>query len=97
VISAASATLVWSFQSQAMAAGLVVKRLCKASGWPSRSTGSGVLRRVESTAIPIESAGGHVLGTLVFLWAGDASADPASAASETAKAAATPGSTRTNG
>jgi PAS domain-containing protein len=57
----------------------------------------GVLRRVESTAIPIESAGGHVLGTLVFLWAGDASADPASATSATAKAAATPGSTPTNG
>jgi PAS domain-containing protein len=28
----------------------------------------GVLRAVEATAIPIESAGGHVLGTLVVMW-----------------------------
>ena len=30
----------------------------------------GVLRAVEATAIPIESAGGHVLGTLVVMWQG---------------------------
>lgn len=30
----------------------------------------GVLREVEATAIPIESAGGHVLGTLIVLWPG---------------------------
>ncbi|MCI0584487.1 MAG: PAS domain-containing protein [Chloroflexi bacterium] len=30
----------------------------------------GVLRAVEATAIPIESAGGHVLGTLIVLAAG---------------------------
>ncbi|HEY3073077.1 MAG TPA: hypothetical protein VGJ46_09680 [Candidatus Limnocylindrales bacterium] len=28
----------------------------------------GVLRAVEATAIPIESAGGHVLGAMVILW-----------------------------
>jgi PAS domain-containing protein len=28
----------------------------------------GVLRAVEATAIPIESAGGHVLGAMVVLW-----------------------------
>jgi PAS domain-containing protein len=28
----------------------------------------GVLRPVEATAIPLESAGGHVLGVLVVLW-----------------------------
>ena len=28
----------------------------------------GELRAVEATAIPIESAGGHVLGTLVVMW-----------------------------
>ncbi|MCI0346647.1 MAG: PAS domain-containing protein [Chloroflexi bacterium] len=28
----------------------------------------GVLRAVEATAIPIESAGGHVLGTFVVMW-----------------------------
>jgi PAS domain-containing protein len=28
----------------------------------------GILRAVEATAIPIESAGGHVLGTLVVMW-----------------------------
>jgi PAS domain-containing protein len=28
----------------------------------------GVLRPVEATAIPLESAGGHVLGALVVLW-----------------------------
>jgi PAS domain-containing protein len=28
----------------------------------------GVLRAVEATAIPLESAGGHVLGALVVLW-----------------------------
>ena len=30
----------------------------------------GVLRAVEATAIPVESAGGHVLGTLVVMWQG---------------------------
>jgi PAS domain-containing protein len=30
----------------------------------------GTLRAVEATAIPIESAGGHVLGTLVVIWPG---------------------------
>ena len=30
----------------------------------------GILRAVEATAIPIESAGGHVLGTLVVMWQG---------------------------
>jgi PAS domain-containing protein len=29
-----------------------------------------VLREVEATAIPIESAGGHVLGTLIVMWQG---------------------------
>jgi PAS domain-containing protein len=33
----------------------------------------GVLRSVEATAIPLESARGHVLGAFVVLWAGDAS------------------------
>ena len=28
----------------------------------------GILRPVEATAIPLESAGGHVLGALIFLW-----------------------------
>jgi PAS domain-containing protein len=28
----------------------------------------GVLRAVEATAIPIESAGGHMLGAMVILW-----------------------------
>jgi PAS domain-containing protein len=28
----------------------------------------GVLQAVEATAIPIESAGGHVLGTLIVMW-----------------------------
>jgi PAS domain-containing protein len=28
----------------------------------------GVVRAVESTAIPLESAGGHVLGVMLFLW-----------------------------
>jgi PAS domain-containing protein len=28
----------------------------------------GVLRAVEATAIPVESAGGHLLGTLVVMW-----------------------------
>lgn len=32
----------------------------------------GVLRSVEATAIPLESARGHVLGALVVLWARDA-------------------------
>ena len=30
----------------------------------------GVLRKVEATAIPLESAGGHVLGTMVVMWQG---------------------------
>ncbi|TMD29631.1 MAG: PAS domain-containing protein [Chloroflexi bacterium] len=30
--------------------------------------GDGVRRHVEATAIPLESAGGHVLGALVVLW-----------------------------
>ena len=30
----------------------------------------GVLRQVEATAIPMESAGGHVLGTLIVIWPG---------------------------
>jgi PAS domain-containing protein len=30
----------------------------------------GVLREIEATAIPLESAGGHVLGTLVVMWPG---------------------------
>jgi PAS domain-containing protein len=30
----------------------------------------GVLRSVEATAIPVESAGGHVLGALIVLWQG---------------------------
>jgi PAS domain-containing protein len=30
----------------------------------------GVLREVEATAIPVESAGGHVLGTLIVMWPG---------------------------
>ena len=36
----------------------------------------GVLRPVEATAIPLESARGHVLGAFVVLWAQD-SPDPA--------------------
>jgi hypothetical protein len=28
----------------------------------------GLLRPVEATAIPLESAGGHLLGALVVLW-----------------------------
>lgn len=40
----------------------------------------GVTRRVEATAIPLESAGGHVLGALVILWArGEGSASPSPA------------------
>ena len=30
----------------------------------------GVLRAVEATAIPVESAGGHILGALVVMWPG---------------------------
>lgn len=30
----------------------------------------GVLRAVEVTAVPVESAGGHVLGALIVLWHG---------------------------
>ena len=30
----------------------------------------GVLRAVEATAIPVESAGGHVLGALIVVWQG---------------------------
>ncbi|MEO5703886.1 MAG: PAS domain-containing protein [Candidatus Limnocylindrales bacterium] len=30
----------------------------------------GVLRAIEATAIPVESAGGHVLGTMVVMWEG---------------------------
>jgi hypothetical protein len=52
VISAASATPVWSFQSHASAAGFDAKRVWKASGRPARSTGSGVLP-VVSTPTPM--------------------------------------------
>lgn len=31
----------------------------------------GILRPVEATAIPLESAGGNVLGALIFLWQSD--------------------------
>lgn len=37
----------------------------------------GILRPVEATAIPLESARGHVLGAFVVLWAQETSADPA--------------------
>ncbi len=30
----------------------------------------GILRGVEATAIPVESAGGHVLGALIVMWQG---------------------------
>lgn len=30
----------------------------------------GILRAVEATAIPVESAGGHVLGALIVMWQG---------------------------
>jgi PAS domain-containing protein len=30
----------------------------------------GILRAVEATAIPVESAGGHVLGALIVVWQG---------------------------
>jgi PAS domain-containing protein len=30
----------------------------------------GILRPVEATAIPIESAGGHILGALIVMWQG---------------------------
>jgi len=35
----------------------------------------GVLRQVEATAVPLESASGHVLGALVVLWSSE---DPSS-------------------
>jgi hypothetical protein len=56
VISSASATPVWSFHSQAMAAGSLANFLWKANGWPSSSTGSGVLP-VVSTPMPITWSG----------------------------------------
>ena len=31
----------------------------------------GITRAVEATAVPIESAGGHVLGALITMWPGD--------------------------
>src|SRR5258705_13619885 len=43
VISAASAMPVWSFQSHAIAAGLLANFFCNASGWTFASTGSGVV------------------------------------------------------
>lgn len=30
----------------------------------------GILRAVEATAIPVESAGGHVLGAMIVMWQG---------------------------
>ncbi len=42
----------------------------------------GVLRPVEATAIPLESAGGHVLGAFVVLWSQDRGQSGATADAE---------------
>ena len=56
MISAASATPVWSFHSHAIAAGLLANFFWNASGWPLASTGNGVLP-VVSTPMPMTWSG----------------------------------------
>ncbi len=51
----------------------------------------GVLRAVEATAIPLESAGGHLLGALVILWVrADRAAGPSNRADDLTRSSAEP-------